>query len=255
MAEYIYTEEDVKRMWKRTYSEQIGIAQAKCLEAITRTNGKLAVSFSGGKDSAVVLFLMAEMWSISTHSNEPLHVMFANTTNEFSVMYKYIKFYIEWVEKRFGIKILFKTVKAKQSYFDVVDSFGYPFISKKVSRMIRDCKNTLYRLGLHYADIENLLPKHYSEKYYQERLKAANNLKNIGFNDVVILNLTGIRSDGKAGKRFLPLKYRSLLDSDIYFSEECCQILKKKTQWFSLKRKWGIYYLLLEKWRLMVLTD
>lgn len=32
-------------MWKRSYGTQIGIAQAKCFEAIVRMDGKIAVSF------------------------------------------------------------------------------------------------------------------------------------------------------------------------------------------------------------------
>ena len=103
--EYIYTEAEVRKMWERTKSEQYGIAQAKCIEAITKTDGKLAVSFSGGKDSAVVLFIMAQMWSISKHKEEPLKVFFANTTNEFVCAAKYRKEFISWIENEFEIKI------------------------------------------------------------------------------------------------------------------------------------------------------
>ena len=81
MSEYIYSENDVRKMWQRSYSEQIGVAQAKCLEAIVRTDGKLEVSFSGGKDSAVLLYLMAEMWSSSSHKDEPLWVMSVSYTH------------------------------------------------------------------------------------------------------------------------------------------------------------------------------
>lgn len=75
-------------MWNRPKSEQLSIAQAKCFEAISRTKGKVAVSFSGGKDSAVVLFLMAETWKMWHEMNNveqipPLPVFFADTTNEF----------------------------------------------------------------------------------------------------------------------------------------------------------------------------
>lgn len=87
MTDYLYTENQVREMWKRSYGVQIGIAQAKCFEAIVRMNGKIAVSFSGGKDSAVVLYLIAEAWSTSKHKDEPLQVFFSNTTNEFASMY------------------------------------------------------------------------------------------------------------------------------------------------------------------------
>lgn len=38
MVEYLYTENEVKEMWKRDYSTQIGVIQAKCIEAITHTH-------------------------------------------------------------------------------------------------------------------------------------------------------------------------------------------------------------------------
>lgn len=148
MSEYIYSENDVRKMWQRSYSEQIGVAQAKCLEAIVRTDGKLEVSFSGGKDSAVLLYLMAEMWSISSHKDEPLWVMFANTTNEFVCMSKYVQFYCKYIEQKFNIKINLHVVKGEKNYFEVTDSVGMPFVSKKVSRMVRDCKKILHNLGL-----------------------------------------------------------------------------------------------------------
>lgn len=37
MPEYIYSENDVKKMWQRSYYEQISVAQAKCLEVIVKT--------------------------------------------------------------------------------------------------------------------------------------------------------------------------------------------------------------------------
>ena len=138
MPEYIYSENDVRKMWQRSYSEQIGVAQAKCIEAIVRTNGKLEVSFSGGKDSAVLLYLMAEMWSSNSHKDEPLQVMFANTTNEFACMPKYVEFYCKYIEQKFSIKINLHVVKGEKNYFEVNDYVGMPFVSKKVSRMIRD---------------------------------------------------------------------------------------------------------------------
>ena len=49
MTEYLYSEKEVREMWKRTKAEQVQIAQAKCIEAIVRTDGKIAVTFSGGR--------------------------------------------------------------------------------------------------------------------------------------------------------------------------------------------------------------
>ena len=228
MSEYIYSEDDVRKMWQRSYCEQIGVAQAKCIEAIVRTKGQLHVSFSGGKDSAVLLYLMAEMWSISACKDEELQVMFANTSNEFSCMPKYVKFYVNYIEQKFNIKIKLHVVKGEENYFQVIDKVGYPFVSKKVSRMVRDAKKILNKLSLTYADIKDILPQHYTDQYYDEMLLSAEKLRQLGVSHTVILNLTKITSNNRINQlRFLPIQYRPLIDAPFDLSEECCKHLKK----------------------------
>lgn len=227
-SKYIYSENDVRKMWQRSYGEQVGIAQEKCIEAITRTKGKLSVSFSGGKDSAVLLLLMAEMWSISKYKNEPLHVMYSNTTNEFVCMMKYVKDYCEWIERTYDIQIILHKVQSELNYFQVTDLVGMPFVSKKVSRMVRDCKSTFKRLGLTYPDVEHLMPEHYTPKHYDEMLQSAEKLRELGFNHTVILHLTKITSANRINHQmFLPLQYRPMIDFDVDFSDQCCKYLKK----------------------------
>lgn len=226
--EYLYTEEEVRKMWERDPETQYQIALAKCLEAITRTDGEVAVSFSGGKDSAVLLYIMASAWELSRHKERPLMVFFADTTNEFVSAWKYRKEYIKWIEEKFEIKIEYHEAKADECYFDVVDTVGLPFVSKKVSRMVRDAKEMFKKLGLKYKDIEDRMPQHYTQKHIDSMIEAADYMRGLGFSDTVILNLTKIRSDNKIGRRFLPVQYRPIIDNDeIELSEKCCDILKK----------------------------
>lgn len=230
MAEkdYVYTEDEVRKMWEREPEDQYQIALAKCMEAITRMDGKVAVSFSGGKDSAVLLYIMACAWTLSKHKEEPLRVFFADTSNEFVSARKYRKEYIKWIEDKFEILIEYHEAKADDNYFNVVDTVGFPFISKKVSRMVRDAKEMFKKLGLKYADIESHMPQHYTAKHIKSMIEAADYMRGLGFSDTVILNLTKIRSDNKVGRRFLPVRYRSIIDNEkIELSEKCCDILKK----------------------------
>lgn len=226
--EYLYTEEEVRKMWERDPEEQYQIALAKCLEAIVRMDGEIAVSFSGGKDSAVLLYIMASAWTLSKHKEDSLMVFFADTSNEFVSARKYRREYIQWIEEKFEIKIEYHEAKADESYFNVVDTIGLPFVSKKVSRMIRDAKEMFKKLGLKYADIEDHMPQHYTQKHIDSMIEAADYMRGLGFSDTVILNLTKIRSDNKIGRRFLPVQYRPIIDNEeIELSEKCCDILKK----------------------------
>lgn len=227
--EYLYTEDEVRKMWERDPEEQYQIALAKCLEAIVRMDGEIAVSFSGGKDSAVLLYIMASAWTLSKHKEDPLMVFFADTSNEFVTARTYRKEYIRWIEEKFEIKIEYHEAKADESYFNVVDTIGLPFISKKVSRMIRDVKEMFAKLGLKYSDIESHMPQHYTQKHIDSMIEAADYMRGLGFSDTVVLNLTKIRSDNKIGRRFLPVQYRPIIDNEeIVLSEKCCDILKKE---------------------------
>lgn len=64
-------------------------------------------------------------------------------------------------------------------YFDVVEMVGFPFISKKVARQIRDVKATLKSLNLTYADIEQIMPETYTRKHMQECIDCADKLREI----------------------------------------------------------------------------
>lgn len=241
MGEYLYTEADVRKMWQRTYGEQIGVAQAKALEAIVRTDGKVVVSLSGGKDSAMLLYITAEMWSSCKHKDEPLVVMFANTSNEFICMSRYVKELCEHIEKTLDIKIDLHEVRGDKHYFDVVEWVGFPFVSKEVARCVRDVKATLKRLNLMYADIKGYMPSAFTKRHFNECLQTAEQLRKMGFNDSVILNLTKITSKNQwCEKYFLPVQWRPLLSADFDISELCCKELKKDPMKYASKEIGGL---------------
>lgn len=227
---FLYSKAEVYEMWKRPKELQYSIAQEKCIEAITVTKGNLAVSFSGGKDSAVLLFIMAQAWSM-IYPDKELIVFFINTGNEFNCADKYRKNFLYWIETEFNVKINYFEVSAGTSFFSVVDKVGLPFISKRVSKMIRLCNTDLKRLGVSYSEIESIFPEHSTVHFGNEMFIAAYQLRKIGFSQEVISFFTKINKNNQFMKNtlyFLPFKFRALLKEDgINFSEKCCEYLKE----------------------------
>lgn len=134
------------------------------------------ISFSGGKDSTVLLHLVRNIYP-------NLEAVFSNTGLEYPEL-------VEFVKSKNNVTI----VRPKKSFKKVLEEEGYPVVSKKVSRAIRD--------------LQNPTPNNV-------------NIRN--------LYLTGITSKGyECPSRKLPKKWYKLIDAPFKVSEKCCDYLKKK---------------------------
>lgn len=129
------------------------------------------ISFSGGKDSTVLLNICYELYG------ESIPAVFSNTKNEFKSIVEHVNYV-----KHFYNNV--HTVIPDNNIEDVIKKFGYPVVSKKVSRMLRDLQNP--------SD------------------KNSNTRK---------LYLTGEKKDGSHSKYFkLPNKYKYLIDAPFKIS-------------------------------------
>lgn len=134
------------------------------------------IGFSGGIDSTVMLKLVRLLDKNRT-------AVFSNTTNEFIEILKFVR-EVDNVE----------IVRPETTFIKIVKEFGFPLISKKVARMIHDCK---------FPTSKN--------------------------QDTVRLFLTGIKRDGSKTRSFkLPEKYKHLIDAPFDLTYKCCHLLKKK---------------------------
>lgn len=97
---------------------------------------KCYISYSGGKDSTVLSHIAKQLYPDILH-------LFANTTNEYPETLKHIK----WEKEENGTNII--TVIPKDSkgvvwnFKKVVDEYGYPMYSKRVSNAIRTYQHAL----------------------------------------------------------------------------------------------------------------
>jgi len=81
------------------------------------------ISFSGGLDSTVMLYLCRII--------DPNMIgVFANTTNEFSEIVRFVKS-IDNIE----------IVSPDKSFPEIIEKYGFPLISKKIARMVNDVKH------------------------------------------------------------------------------------------------------------------
>ena len=155
------------------------------------TNGNWYISFSGGKDSTVLLYIAAAMMNQMTVQPHPLRVLFCDTGLEFPEIRKFVPWYINWLSEKFPRITIDYTRKRPEKRFDcVIKEYGYPVISKEVSQKIKEARNGS---------------------------KSA------------ILRLNGDRKDKDGDKnRFNIEAYKFLLDSPFLISHQCCNKSKKE---------------------------
>lgn len=155
---------------------KIKMSQRRIKEWYNTFEGNVYVSFSGGKDSTVLLHLVRTLYP-----NVP--AVFVDTGLEYPEIREFVKNTnnVIWI-------------KPSKSFKTVIETYGYPVVSKKIARMIRDIQN------------------------------PTDKNKN-----TVQLYLTGQKSDGSVSKYFkLPNKWKDLAMSEFRVSEKCCDIMKKK---------------------------
>lgn len=115
---------------------KIKMSQQRIYEWYSHFNGNVYVSFSGGKDSTVLLDLVR------------------NTPGVHDVPAVFVDTGLEYPEVRmFARKMADIIVRPKLTFKEVIDKYGYPVISKEQARYIRDIRTSksekLRNLRLH----------------------------------------------------------------------------------------------------------
>lgn len=118
-----HTKEDLHNLINKPLEEKIQISTARIIEWYETWGGQVAISFSGGKDSTVLLDLVRKIYP-------DVVAVYSDTGLEFPEIRDFVRTFD-------NVEI----VKPKLTFGQVITKFGYPMISKQSSRMIWDLQH------------------------------------------------------------------------------------------------------------------
>jgi len=154
-------------------SRKIQVTQTRIIEWYEKNQGKVYVSFSGGKDSTVLLDLVRRIYP-------DVPAVFVDTGLEYPEIREFVK-----------TKENVIWLKTEMNFRKVIETYGYPLISKEVSRDIYIARN-------------------------KPNGKTAQKFEEDNPHDI------------KYGNRYSVIKWKPLKDSNIPISHMCCDVMKKK---------------------------
>lgn len=118
MAEAVHDAERLRELQALPLERKIQITQARIIEWYQHYNGQVCVSFSGGKDSTVLLHIARKIYP-------DIPAVFSNTGLEYASIQRFVK---TWD----NVDI----VVPKMRFDEVVSTYGYPLIGKEVAEAI-----------------------------------------------------------------------------------------------------------------------
>lgn len=120
--ETLYTRDELSYLQSLPLSRKVQITQARIIEWYQKNEGKVYVSFSGGKDSTVLLDIARSLYP-------DICAVFIDTGLEYPEVREFVKTYdnITWI-------------KPEMNFRKVIEKYGYPLISKEVAHKIHDAR-------------------------------------------------------------------------------------------------------------------
>ena len=212
-----HTFEDLRKMQSLPLERKVLITQTRIIEWYQKFNGQVYVSFSGGKDSTVLLHIARAIYP-------DIPAVFVDTGLEYPEIRQFVKTFD-------NVTIL----RPKIRFDEVIRKYGYPIISKEVSECVSQGRKALtsdkynYRLQKLMGTVLNKEGKKsiYNIEKYSPLLYVDFNISNICCN---VMKKAPAHAYGKSSGRF-PITAQMAEES--YFRKQ--QWLKNGCNGFGMK--------------------
>lgn len=182
-----FTNEDLKTMQSWDLDRKISVSLARIAEFYNKFPHRIYVSYSGGKDSTVLLHLVRRLYPDTP-------AVFIDTGLEYPEIREFVKT-VDNVIFEYPCKWDRKQRKyVRTSFKEVIRENGYPIVSKEVSQIIEEAR------------------RHESTGKYTYRIEK--------------LNGTALDKNGNKSKFNCP-QWKYLLDAPFKISSKCCDKMKK----------------------------
>ena len=175
------------------------------------------VSFSGGKDSTVLLNLVR-------NSYPEIPAVFVDTGLEYPEIREFVRTFenVVWL-------------KPKMNFRQVIEKYGYPFFSKEISECIAESRKyikilTYRQTDVHYAyriaDMIGVDRRNNKGNKSYQMLKEGNIPSEIPEAPVRIKQLFGVKCE-QYGDMYDRSRYLFMLEAPFEVSNMCCKVMKK----------------------------
>lgn len=105
MPERKYTQEDLKTMQAWSLERKIQVTQTRLIEWYQKFQGKVYVSFSGGKDSTVLLHIARQLYP-------DIEAVFVDTGLEYPEIREFVKSFdnVTWLRPKMNFHVILTTL-------------------------------------------------------------------------------------------------------------------------------------------------
>ena len=178
---------DLKQMQSLPLEAKIIMTQQRIRQWHEYWDGNVYVSFSGGKDSTVLKHIIDSMY-------DDVPAVFVNTGLEYPEIQKFVKDIKAGKYDCFSSNV--EIVRPEMRFDEVLRKYGYPVVSKEVSKYIKEGRSALKNGNTQYYALQKLQGRLLDK----EGNKSIYNCEKWGF----------------------------MLDAPYKISNQCCDVMKKR---------------------------